>query len=170
MPTQTLASSHRPTCSTAAAHAHSTSAHAHTGPRCSHSAHGQKGKPGAHHTSGHHAKHHPVKKKAAPKHAPTTVPASCEDGSSPVRAAGGSFSCKDDSRPDCEDGSTPTRSDAGLRCPAPSQAEDPEDEEESECEEGVGLSCDPDGAPGSSEQACLPAPGLRFSFVCDDAS
>ena len=46
--------------------------------------------------------------------------ATCEDGSAPVRAGDGSFSCGDESEPTCEDGSEPTpTSDLTLRCNAP---------------------------------------------------
>ena len=64
------------------------------------------------HCSRHHAHkvaHKPKKqaKPAAP--APKLTPASCEDGSAPVRSADGSYTCQDGSEPACEDGSEPIR-------------------------------------------------------------
>jgi hypothetical protein len=56
-------------------------------------------------------KHKPVVKKPAHKVSAPAVeltPATCEDGSLPSRAKGGSYSCEDGSEPFCEDGSEPT--------------------------------------------------------------
>lgn len=62
----------------------------------------------------------------APAPAATTrlVPAECEDGGSPVAAAG-SYSCADGSQPACEGGSAPTAEGAGgaPMCVVPIEAE-----------------------------------------------
>ncbi len=95
-------------------------------------------------------------------------PASCEDGSAPVRGSDSSFTCQDGSAPECEDGSTPTRSRAGrsLLCPA-SLAGSPE-AGEAECEEGAGSSCDTEPISGAGEHECQASPGGGSSFVCED--
>jgi hypothetical protein len=79
---------------------------------------------------GHHVNHaaarkhaadgQPAKKTTKPPAAASQIPAICEEGSAPVRAGDGSFSCGDESEPTCEDGSEPTlTSDLTLRCNAP---------------------------------------------------
>ena len=45
--------------------------------------------------------------------AQASLPATCEDGSAPVRAGDGSFSCDDESDPDCSNGSIPALSSDG---------------------------------------------------------
>jgi hypothetical protein len=93
------------------------------------------------HKAKHKSKHKSPAKK--PSHSPSKkstamTPATCEDGSLPVRAkAGAQFSCSDGSEPACEDGSAPTRSSAGAvpLCPV---LKDSGSEEGSEaCEKGA---------------------------------
>jgi hypothetical protein len=112
----------------------------------------------------HTHKHSPAKK---PAHKPSAsksagqVPASCEDGSPPVRASG-SFSCRDGSEPACQDGSEPARSSSGaaLLCSAPAGNAEGEEaceqEAEGECPGGT-WACE------EGSEACRVAPGEESS-------
>lgn len=110
-------------------HAHGTIAG-----RCvKHATHKAKRKSRAKHKS-------PAKKPShgSSKKSTAMAPATCEDGSLPVRAKDGArFSCSDGSEPACEDGSTPTRSSAGAvpLCPALKDSGSEEDPEA--CEKGA---------------------------------
>jgi hypothetical protein len=157
-PAQTLAQTHKAACSTSA-HAKKRSAHACTQP--SHRAKAQ-----TRHASKHHAKHTSKKTgKGGTSASQATVPAQCEDGSAPVRAADGSFSCDDGSEPECEDGATPTASRNGNRllCSAPAESE--AGSSEAECEE-EGLGCTTTGS-GPGEQACTASAADSSSFTCE---
>jgi len=78
------------------------------------------------------------------------IPSSCEDGSSPEPAGGGSFACDDGSEPSCEDGSSPF--------PA---------------SHGSALVCDAASGSGSKpvcEDGSLPTMAGSESYSCDDGS
>jgi hypothetical protein len=110
---------------------------------------------------GHHGKHAATKKQAAegqpaktttkPPAPASQTPAICEDGSAPLRAGDGSFSCDDESDPVCENGATP----------APSS-------------DGSSLVCAAAGPSGYSEATCedgsAPLRAGDGSFFCDDES
>jgi hypothetical protein len=155
---QTLAQTHKAACSTAA-HAKKRSAHACTQPS-------HKVKTEARHAAKRHTKHTSKKTgKAGTPVSQAAVAAQCEDGSAPVRAGDGSFSCADGSEPECESGATPTPSRSGksLLCPAPAESEAVSSE--SECEE-EGLACTTTGSdPG--EQACTASAADSSSFTCE---
>ena len=115
------------------------------------------------HSKGHsHGKREPTVKKPShktSKKSTSMTPATCEDGSLPVRArAGARFTCADGSEPACEDGSTPTLSSAGAvpLCPVAADSGSAEDSEacEQEAEEGE---CPAAGCEEASE-ACQAAP------------
>jgi hypothetical protein len=99
------------------------------------------------------AKRKPAGTTAKPPAEANLTPAICEDGSSPVRARDGSFSCADESEPGCENGSAP----------APSS-------------DGASLVCGAarTGASGSSDATCedgsAPLHGGDGSFSCADGS
>jgi hypothetical protein len=130
-----------------------TSRHAHHGShksRCSH----------RHSSSVKHAtKHHPAKPpapKPVPRKTAARVPAKCEDGSAPTRAAGGSFTCADGSEPGCSDGSEPTSAAGGtiLACPIVAQGGGQEVEDECPAEG----ECTPSEAPcEASEDGSSPS-------------
>ncbi len=151
---QTLAQTHKAACSTSA-HAKKHSAHACTQPSHKVKAHTKR-----------HTKHAP--KKTAKKNPPASqaaVAAQCEDGSAPVRASDGSFSCDDGSEPECESGATPapSRNGKSLLCPVPAESEAASSE--AECEE-EGLGCTTTGSdPG--EQACTASAADSSSFTCE---
>lgn len=158
-PSQSLAKSHKPTCSTSASHAKTKrTVHA-----CAQSSH--KGKSNAHHAPKRHATHALTK---ATSPAPSSPAAAyCEDGSAPVRATDGSFSCDDGSQPECEGGSTPTPSINGtsLVCPVSSEG----GSGEAECAEGPGSICSAGTSYGTSEQACETSSNSS-NFVCERES
>jgi hypothetical protein len=121
-------------------------------------------KSGAHRRSkvkGHHSRHAGAKKgaakmKAAKKRdrspARGQTRAVCENGSAPVQASDGSFSCADESEPACPNGSTPVLSSNGST-----------------------LLCDTKASgSGSSEAVCedgsAPVRASDGSFSCDDES
>jgi hypothetical protein len=157
-PAQTLAQTHKPACSTSA---HAKKHGARTCPQPSH-----KVKTEARHATKHHAKHTSKKtSKAGTPASQAAVSAQCEDGSAPVRAGDGSFSCDDGSEPECESGATPTPSRNGksLLCPTPAESETVTSE--AECEE-EGLACTTTGSdPG--EQACAASAADSSSFTCE---
>jgi hypothetical protein len=65
----------------------------------------------------HHSRKHKTRKAsktAAP--APKLTPAKCEDGTAPVRATSGAYTCEDGSEPACQDGTDPVHLSAS---PAP---------------------------------------------------
>jgi hypothetical protein len=165
-PAQTLAQTRRAaSCPSSTTHAKA----GHGARKCGRSSHkgkSHRGKP--------RSKHALVK---APKQGvPATLPAaSCEDGSAPVRASDGSFSCADGSEPECEDGVEPTRSSNGRRlvCAILAGEEEAESETEngeSECEEPAASYCEPAPIPGSSEQSCEASSSASSSFVCEQES
>lgn len=172
-PSQTLAQTHRPTCSTSAAQS-KTKGTVHA---CAQSSHKGKGRSHAHHATKRHAEHggakHPLVKKS-PKTAPPAPPAppaaSCEDGSAPVRANDGSFSCKDGSEPACEDSSNPTRSSSDTSLVCPVSSEGGSGSSEAECEEGLGSTCSAGTDFSSAEHACEASSSDGSSFVCEDRS
>jgi hypothetical protein len=150
-PAQTLAQAHKAACG-----AHRKPAHGHA---CTHASHKRR----ASHRGKHHAKH---AKKPVKTTSPAPAPASCEDGSEPVRGAKGAFSCDDGSEPECEDGAAPTRASGGksLVCPAAVEAEPGAGEEE--CEEEPG--CEALAGSISGESICASAAGEAASFVCEE--
>jgi hypothetical protein len=163
-PSQTLAQTHKPACSSAATRAKAERS-AHT---CQQSSHARKSRPPARHATRHHAKHAHARK--APKQAPTS-PASCEDGSTPVRARNGSFACDDGSEPECEDGATPTLSSnrKSLVCAATDEGES--SSSEAECEEGEASGCSIETGSESGEQACeAPAGDGPTNATCEGES
>jgi hypothetical protein len=99
----------------------------------------------------------------------------CEDGSAPIRAGDGSFSCDDESMPVCEDGSTPTPSSSGSTLVCGPESSDDSGATEVGCEEGTIAVQASDGSyscVGSSEPGCEapPAPQLsseRWVPLCD---
>ncbi len=109
--------------------------------------------------------------KAPHRGVPASLPAAyCEDGSSPVRASNGSFSCADGSEPECEDGAEPTRSSNGrsLVCAIfEGEGEEEAESGESECEEAGSSFCAPIPTPGSDEQSCEASTGESSSFLCE---
>ena len=146
-----LAHTQKSPCPAASAHrAHSTIAG-----RCvKHSTHKAK------HHSHTPAKHKPTTKK--PSHGPSKkstamTPATCEDGSLPVRArAGTQFTCSDGSEPACE-GSTPTRSSTGSVPLCPVVADTGSDEGSQACEQEAEGECPAAGCEEASE-ACQAEP------------
>jgi hypothetical protein len=106
----------------------------------------------------HRKKHRAAKKNDNAKRGSTTVavpaqePASCDDGTSPARAADGAYACGDGSEPECANGSepilAPRRSE--LLCPAASSGV-----------EWSEASCD-DGS--------APTPASAGGYACEDGS
>jgi hypothetical protein len=160
-PSQTLAQTHKPACAAAARAKAERSTHT-----CPQSSHTRKSK--ARHATKHHARHAPAAR--TPKQAPST-PASCEDGSAPVRARNGSFACDDGSEPECEDGATPTLSSNGKRLVCAATGEGESSSGEAECEEGGASGCDTEAGSEPGEQACeAPAGDGPTSAVCEGES
>ncbi len=160
-PAQTLAQTHGSTCSTSAAHSKAKTART-----CARSSH--KGK--AHHATGRRARRTLAKKtpKASTPASPALAAAYCEDGSAPVRAGDGSFSCDDGSEPECEDGATPTVSPNGKDLLCPVSTEEASGSSEAQCEEGLGCGAETGSAP--AEQGCEALPSDGSSFVCEGES
>ncbi len=153
-PAQTLAQTRKPSCS-------------HAKPK--HGAHAcvqasRKGK--ARHASKHRGKH--TLATTPGEAAPAVEPASCEDGSTPVKEANGSFSCADGSEPACEDGASPTRSHNGKSLLCPVIAEPEAEAGEGECEEGLSALCSTEPLPGSKEQTCEVSSSTSSSFICEE--
>lgn len=162
-PSQTLAQTRRSSC---AGITHARAVHGtHVCPQPSNTK-----KPKAHtrHTAKPHGHHTAAGKVTKGKRgaAAATAPALCEDASTPVRTADGSFSCDDGSEPACEDGATPTRSANGrsLVCALADEGEsgsgtaECEEEDQSACAVGSGSdggepACEANGE-ASSEEAC----------------
>lgn len=118
------------------------------------------------HSSRHHAKPAPTKKapKTSTPASASVLPARCEGGEAPVRAADGTFSCNDGSEPECEDGATPTASHKGTRlvCPVSTEADAESSSTGAECEE-EGLACNA----GAGEQPCETSGSDGSSFSCE---
>jgi hypothetical protein len=153
-PAQTLAQTRKPSCS------HAKSKHgAHACVQASH-----KGK--ARHSGKHRGKHTLATNPG--EAAPVVEPASCEDGSIPVKEANGSFSCADGSEPACEDGASPTRSRNGKSLLCPATAEPESETGEAECEEGLSALCSTEPLPGSKEETCEVSSGTSSSFICEE--
>lgn len=162
-PSQTLAQARKVACSPSATHT-KAGRRARVCVRSSH-----KGK--AHHATKRDAKH-AVDKKApkASSPAPATVAAYCEDGSAPVRAGDGSFSCADGSEPECEGGATPRPSRNGKRLVCPVATEGEAGSSEAECEAEEALGCSLDTSSGADEQACEASANDGSSSVCETES
>lgn len=160
-PAQSLAQTRKLSCSSSSTH-----------PRSKHTSHACVVRPShkrkAHHAAGRHGKHSLAG--GAPGTTVALVPATCEDGSTPVQAADGSFSCDDGSAPECEDGSTPTPADKGtsLVCAVP--IEDLSEDEEAECEEELTGACTVEPISGANEQTCTTSPASSSGFVCEAGS
>jgi hypothetical protein len=162
-PSQTLAQTRKAACSTV---------HAKAKRACAQSSHKGRHKRKTHRAGKGNAKHALAKTKSKGGSSSPVVlaPATCENGSAPVRS-GGSFSCEDGSEPACEDGAAPTTSRNGksLLCPAPAEPETSSGagSGEGECEEEEALSCTPVTGSGSSEHVCETSPSAGSSFVCE---
>jgi hypothetical protein len=92
--------------------------------------------------------------------------AACEDGSAPVRAADGSFSCDDESQPVCEDGSTPTLSSDGSTLLCAGEPSQSSGVAEAVCEDGSIALQGSDGSfycGGEAEPNCEGAPPPSLS-------
>lgn len=161
-PSQTLAQARKLTCVSATAHTRAK----HDAHVCVRSSHKRK----AHHPTGHHTKH--ALTKAPGEATPTTTPAACEDGSAPISAGDGSFSCGDGSEPECEDGSAPTRSADGnsLVCLPPSEEEAEAEAGEAECEEGLGNECGLAPLLDADERSCATTTSSSSDFLCEAES
>jgi hypothetical protein len=135
------------------------------------------------HTVGNHAgntKRAVEKKPAAKAKSPagaSPTPATCEDGSLPIREADGSFSCEDESEPSCQDGSIPVPSSDGsaLLCVGSSRRSG---SAEAECEDGGApvreadgsFSCEDESEP-SCENGSTPTPSSDGStLLCNAAA
>src|ERR1700680_2479085 len=103
---QTMAQARKPACPSSSTAHPGRGAHA-----CARSGHTPKsGRSGKAHArpKGHHSRHAAGNKKQTAKNRATSLPdasrtvAVCEDGSGPVRAGDGSFSCEDGSEAACE--------------------------------------------------------------------
>ncbi len=160
-PSQTLAQTRKPSCTTSSARTGGR----HTSRKCTQSPRKTGGKTQARHAAKRHSKHATAGKthKRAPS-APAPA-AKCEDASAPVRAGDGSFSCADGSEPACEDGATPTPSGNGKSLVCPISNESEPSSVEAECEEASALDCG--GASGPGEQACENSAGAGASSVCE---
>jgi hypothetical protein len=153
-PAQTLAQTRKPSCS----HAKSKrGAHA-----CVQASH--KGR--SRHSNKHRGKH--TLATTPSETVPTVEPASCEDGSAPVKEANGSFSCADGSEPECEDGASPTRSRNGKSLLCPVIAEPESEAGEGECEEGLSALCSTEPLPDSKERTCEVSSSTSSSFICEE--
>jgi hypothetical protein len=153
-PAQTLAQTRKLSCSHAKAK-HSTHA-------CVQSSRKSR----KHHSNKHHGRH---KLATVPSEGTSAVePASCEDESTPVREANGSFSCADGSEPECEDGANPTRSHNGKTLLCPVIAEPESESGEDECEEGLSALCSTEPLPGTKEQSCEVSSSTSSDFVCEE--
>jgi hypothetical protein len=168
-PSQTLAQAHRGTCSSSATDSRTKLA-AHTCVRPSRKRRG-------HHATRRRAKHAKKAPKAGTR-SPALAAAYCEDGSAPVRAGNGSFSCDDGSEPECEDGSTPTVSRNGKRlvCPVAGEgvgAGEGEAGSSEECQAGeageAGAGCGAEAGTASGLPACE-APSSEGSAACEEQS
>jgi hypothetical protein len=141
LPAPAPAQTHKTSCSTSSTHP-KRGAHACRKPArkvTAHVRHAKKQK----RSSRSHAKTLPGSK--APGSA-SLIPASCEDGSEPVRKANGSRACADGSEASCEDGSDPRTGAGGiLLCHAPAATSGA-----GECEDGTATPC-PAGGEGSAE-------------------
>jgi hypothetical protein len=159
-PTQSLALAHKTSCSAASARV--TTKHA--GRSCTRNGHKRK----HHHASRRDGKHLPAETPAAAAQNP---PAACEDGSAPLRASDGSFSCADGSEPECEDGTIPTRSSNGKRLLCPIlNADETEPGEEAECEEGFSLTCSAGTSVYPNEHGCEEPSSASTNFACEAES
>jgi hypothetical protein len=159
-PSQTLAQARKLTCVSATAHTRAK----HDAHGCVRSLHKHK----AHHPTGRHAKH--ALTKAPGEVTPATTPAACEDGSAPIPAGDGSFSCGDGSEPECEDGSAPTRSADGNSLVCLLLSEDEAEAGEAECEEGLGNECGLAPVPDADEQSCATTASSSSNFLCEAES
>ena len=153
-PAQTLAQTRKSSC-----------AHA----RAKHSAHAcglASHKGGAHRSNRHRGRHKLAN--TTGETVPALEPASCEDGSTPIREVNGSFSCADGSEPECEDGASPSHSRNGKSLLCPVIAELESESGEAECEAGLSALCSTEPLPGSKEQPCEVTSSSSSSFVCEE--
>jgi hypothetical protein len=156
-PSQTLAQTRKATCPTTASRGKAKSNTA----ACDKSRHKRKGK--RHDAGKHPAKHATAKLPNGVS--PATVEAFCEDGSAPVRAHDGSFSCEDGSEPLCEDGATPVRSKNGTRLVCHIFSEEEASAAEVECEEAESSTCEADS--GTGEEPCEVSASDSTGAVCE---
>jgi hypothetical protein len=162
-PSQTLAQTRKPSCSTSAAHARSKRA-ART---CSEPSHKATGRTQARHAGKRHAKRTPIgRTRKRGSQASPPPPAVCEDGSTPARGQEGTFSCPDGSEPACQDGATPTPSHNGKSLVCPVAGEHERGSSEAECEESGVLDCG--ASSGSGEQACEAPADESSSALCEE--
>ncbi len=162
-PSQTLAQARRATCSSSATDSRAKLA-VHT---CVQPARKRR----THHATRHRAKHAKKTRKASPR-PPVLAAAYCEDGSVPVRAGNGSFSCDDGSEPACEDGSTPTvsRNGRSLVCPVAGEGEGEAGSSE-ECQAGeAGAGCGAEAGSTSGVPACEAPSSEGSGPACEEQS
>jgi hypothetical protein len=165
-PSQTLARGRRATCSSSATDSRAKLA-THT---CVRPARRHRG----HHATRRRARH-AKKAPRASNRSPALAAAYCEDGSAPVRAGNGSFSCDDGSEPECEDGATPTvsRNGRSLVCPPASEGEAGASEECQAGEAGeageAGAGCGAETGSNSGVPACE-AHASEGSAACEEPS
>jgi hypothetical protein len=153
----TLAQTHKRACP--ASGSHHAKAHAPHG--CRQPSHGSRTKSAARRAHRHksrrvHRTRTGGRSGARLRNAPA---ARCEDGSAPVRAQDGSFSCEDGSQPECPSGATPMPSSSRhtLVCVTSGEEGESSGEEALECEEAEeDQSCVP-GEAEAAEPGC-PAP------------
>jgi hypothetical protein len=109
--------------------------------------------------------------------APSQSEAVCEDGSAPIQAGDGSFSCVDESQPVCENGSVPTLSSSGTTLVCGAEPSVDSGVSEVTCEDGTAPVLGGDGyysCVGSSGPGCegTTVPTLsngNWTSVCDVA-
>jgi hypothetical protein len=157
-PSQSLAQTRKATCPSSAARGKAKSSTS----ACAKSRHKRR----HHDTSRHNAKHAVSK---LPKGiSSTVVEAYCEDGSAPVRARDGSFSCEDGSEPLCEDGATPAHSKNGTRLVCPVFSEEEASASEVECEEGESAACVSEASSAAGEETCEASASDSTGALCED--
>ena len=156
-PSQTLAQTRKATCTSSAAGGKPKR----STPACVLSRHKRKSK--HHDTSKHHAKHGLTRLPKGIGSPP--VEAFCEDGSAPVRAHDGSFSCEDGSEPLCEDGATPVRSKDGTRLLCPVFTEEEASAAEAECEEAESATCEASSVTG--QEPCEASANGSTGALCE---
>ena len=103
------------------------------------------------------------------------VEAACEDGSAPVREAGGSFSCEDESQPVCENGATPTPSSDGSALVCAGESTENSSLAEAVCEDGSiavqtsdgSFSCGAETEPGCEGTSPPTLSSGYWTFLCN---
>jgi hypothetical protein len=126
---------------------------------------------------GHHAKHAVGKKKskktvnAPPPTVTIETAAACEDGTAPIQAGDGSFSCGDGSEPTCDDGLNLTFNSDGSTPLCGGGSNGPAGENEPVCEDGTAPVLDGDSSiscADGSDPTC--ADGAEVAFSSDGST